>query len=469
MIRLRYIRRLAVICAIVAALLATHSGRAAPAVEINDRVTFKVSIGSVKGATDELIATAWAPKTSQAELYMQFPEDGAGYVRVDWEFDSPGYEFVQYGADKRELSSRTEADSYAGITQLFSIVEGARYAKLRLTKPGQKVCRVSVYSRGELPGDVPNYDPPCDKCDLMVVSAHQDDEFLFFGGILPYYCGVRGKKVQVVYMADCGRLRRGEALDGLWVAGERNYPDFINLKDRRAETIRDGVELWGGKDAILSEIVWRIRRFRPEVILTHDLDGENGHNQHKITANAMKLAIEAAADPARFSDSYARYGTWQVKKLYLHLYSGDVVDFDWNVRYAELGGGTPLERARAGYVKYVSQKGSGQVEDGGQYDNSLFGLAFSTVGEDVRHDDLFENIDVKPSAEPTEKVTPEPALLFSPEPTAVGTPVPPVNGKIGASAGRVGLLLGGGIALLILLSCVQIAAYVRRRERRKGS
>ena len=32
------------------------------------------------------------------------------------------------------------------------------------------------------------------------------------------------------------------------------------------------------------------------------------------------------------------------------------------------------------------------MEDGGQYDNALFGLFFTTVGEDVSKDDLMENI-----------------------------------------------------------------------------
>ena len=52
----------------------------------------------------------------------------------------------------------------------------------------------------------------------------------------------------------------------------------------------------------------RIRRFRPEVILTHDLNGEYGHNQHKVTARTMQAAIEAAADPTRYPASAQLYG-----------------------------------------------------------------------------------------------------------------------------------------------------------------
>lgn len=452
---------------VLAALLSSVAAYAAPAAEISNLVKFKVSTGSVSGATDDLITTAWSPKGENATLSMEFPAEGAGYVRVDWDFDSPGYEFIQYDADQNELASRTERDSYAGITHLFPIVDGTRFATIKLTVPGQKICKVKVYARGELPDDVLNFDSPCDKCDLMVVSAHEDDELVFFGGIIPYYNSVIGKKVEVVYMANCGRLRRGEALNGLWAVGEKNYPDFINLKDERVKSIKEGVALWGGKDAILLKLVERIRRYKPEVILTHDLDGEYGHNQHKITANAMKMAIEAAADPGQYPESCAAYGAWQVKKLYLHLYSQDVIDFDWNVPYAQLGDKTPLEVARAGYAKHVSQQKYYQVLDGGQYDNSLFGLAYSVVGEDVKRDDLFENIAAEETPEPTVEITPGPAIFFSTEPTTPATPAPRLSGAVRANAARIGLVLCGGIALLILLSGIQTIAFARRRGRKK--
>ena len=442
---------------LLAALLLPVAGHAAPAAEISNLVKFTVSTGSVKGAMDELIATAWSPITKNATISMEFPAEGAGYVRLDWDFDSPGYAFIQYDWDHNEIVSRTEKDSYAGITHLFPIADGARFATLKLTSAGQKICKVRVYAKGELPDDVPNFDPPCDKCDLMIVCAHQGDEFLCFGGIVPYYSGVMGKRVEVVYMADCGRLRRDEALNGLWAVGVRNYPDFLNLRDMRVKSIKEGVALWGGKDTILSKLVERIRRYRPEVILTHDLDGEYGENQHKIAANAMRMAIEAAADPAQYPDSCAAYGAWQVKKLYLHLYSQGVIDFDWNVPSAQLEGKTPLEAARAGYAKHISQQTEYQVLDGGSYDNSLFGLAYSAVGQDAKHDDLFENIAAEKTAEPT--------VSLSSEPTVPATPAPPAGGKAGINDERIGLVVLSGIALLILLWIVRTITFTRKREK----
>ena len=41
----------------------------------------------------------------------------------------------------------------------------------------------------------------------------------FFGGAIPYYACREDARMAVLYMADCGRLRVREALNGLWTAG----------------------------------------------------------------------------------------------------------------------------------------------------------------------------------------------------------------------------------------------------------
>ena len=227
----------------------------------------------------------------------------------------------------------------------------------------------------------------------------------------------------------------------------------------------------------------RIRRYRPEVIVTHDLDGEYGHNQHKITSRLMQGAIEAAADATRFPDTAAQYGIWQVKKLYIHLYGENQVNMPWKVPLAELDGRTPLEVARLGYAEHASQQKYFQVEDGGKYDNALFGLAFSTVGQDSGSNDMFENI---PTPTPVPTPTPEP----TPEPTAVPLPeltVPPTKAaqsplpsaaptaaaapaaEQSASGGMVALLgmLGGAAALGIAVLALEKRARKRRRKHRR--
>lgn len=269
--------------------------------------------------------------------------------------------------------------------------------------------------------------------------------------------------------------------------GVRDYPDFINLKDKRVESIQAGIKLWGGKERILEELVARIRRYKPEVIVTHDFDGEYGHNQHKITALAMQYAIDAAADEAQFPDSLARYGAWQVKKLYIHLYEENQVNMPWKVPLEELGGLTPLEMARKGYTEHVSQQKYFQVKDGGKYDNALFGLYSTTVGLDSGINDMFENIPTAtptpsptPEATPIPTATPEPLPEITAAPTVAPTrpqlsaapevsPAPALEAPAPRSMGPLLGILGGALALGALVLGLDARAKRRRRHRKRRS
>ncbi|MBQ8080714.1 MAG: PIG-L family deacetylase [Clostridia bacterium] len=59
---------------------------------------------------------------------------------------------------------------------------------------------------------------------MLLLSAHPDDELLWFGGTLPTYAGERGKQVQLVYLAHGDARRKNELLDGLWTCGVHAYP-----------------------------------------------------------------------------------------------------------------------------------------------------------------------------------------------------------------------------------------------------
>ena len=136
-----------------------------------------------------------------------------------------------------------------------------------------------------------------------------------------------------------------------------------------------------------------IRRYRPDVLVTHDLDGEYGHPQHKITARHMEEAVRAAKDPSRYPESAGKYGVWEVKKLYIHLLDENAVYMDWDTPSQALGGRTPLEVATLGFQQHRSQQRAYSMDDGIIYDYTKFGLLYSAVGEDVNRNDLFENID----------------------------------------------------------------------------
>lgn len=384
-------------------LLATFAVPAARADEtardITKKCAFKVSEGEKGKLTDTNVRTRWTYDHVGAWVGVKLP-DGveAGWLRIEWLFDPTGFELTEYDAGQNALRQRDQGDTFPNIYTVFELLPETKYIQLKMTAKEQDVCTVKVYSRGELPKEVQVWEPPVDKADVMLVSTHQDDEIVFMGGTIPYYATARKVPMVVVYMTNCSRYRRNEALNSLWVMGVRNYPEFINLQDKRVASIEEGVKLWGGKEAVLSVLVERIRRFKPEVIVTHDLDGEYGHNQHKITARAMQYAIDSAADPERFPESYERYGAWQVKKLYLHLYKENSIMMDWETPLDSLNGYSPLKVAQMGMQEQASQLKYYRVKSHGTYDNAKFGLYSTTVGFDVAKNDFLENIDPDASA-----------------------------------------------------------------------
>ena len=57
-----------------------------------------------------------------------------------------------------------------------------------------------------------------------------------------------------------------------------------------------------------------------------------------------------AANEDEFTASTIAYGTWQVKKLYLHLYPENQITFDWTVPLKSMNGATGIELAEEAYT-----------------------------------------------------------------------------------------------------------------------
>lgn len=138
-----------------------------------------------------------------------------------------------------------------------------------------------------------------------------------------------------------------------------------------------------------------IRKYQPDVIVTHDIAGEYGHGAHRACAYTLRKCISQVGDAAYDPETASQYGIWQPKKLYLHLYKGDLgqIDFDWRQPLSAFDGKTAFDVTCEAFEMHRSQNtGKYTVQDEGKCDNSLFGLYYSTVGADSGINDLFENI-----------------------------------------------------------------------------
>lgn len=391
---------LSMILAATTALGTAHAASGKKSKNITKSCEIIVSEGSARKMLDTSFKSVWEYEHRGAWVAVSIPaKKSAGYLLIEWQFEPTGFELTEYDAQKTSLRTRTLADTFPCIQMVMPLLAETKYVQLTMTAMSQNICTLRVYSAGEAPSELHEWLPPEEKVDMMVVSAHQDDEVVFLGGTIPYSDVVCGRPTITVYMANCTRLRRGEALDCLWAMGTRHYPEFINLQDRNVKSVEAGIELWGGRKNVIGELVTRIRRYKPEVIVTHDFEGEYGHNQHKITAQLMPYAVDAAADPTQYAESYKQYGAWQVKKLYIHLFKENEIRMDWTSPQEKLGGKSLLKVARIGMSKQESQTKYYSVKNGGKYDNARFGLCMTTVGVDVEKNDFFEHIPQTASAD----------------------------------------------------------------------
>lgn len=299
------------------------------------------------------------------------------------------------------------------------VVFSERAEKVVINTGGGSICDIFLFDgKDNLPEYVQDWREPCEQADMMVFSAHADDELLMFGGTLPYYAKELGLRVQVVYMTTHWQEqpRPHEALDGLWEAGVENYPVFGIIPDIPYQpifTLAEAAKLYDFEE-VSEWFTEQLRRFKPSVLITHDLKGEYGHAAHKLAAKTASEAVELSRDPSAYPDSAEKYGIWNVPKTYLHFYEENTVEMDWEIPLESYGGITAKEAAARCYKKHKSQQIWGySVNYGDKWDCRQFGLYRSLVGTDTKAD-FMENIlpisDIPDSEETAENTTVEPIL-----------------------------------------------------------
>ena len=334
------------------------------------------------------IKTPWIAITAPegkpiAGLYVCF-----GNMPESWE--------IQTSDDGKDWFTAVPGDTRF-LHAYVALPQPAQHVRLAVTSEKKTALRINdlfVLSEGDLPDWVQVWKPTEEKADILFLSTHPDDELIFFGGAIPTYAVEQQRKVVVAYFTRSNTTRSSELLNGLWHMGVRTYPVIGNFKDSYAKNLKAAYKSAGGKGKVNEWIVGLYRQYKPEVVVTQDTNGEYGHKQHMMIADAAQNCIALAANEDGFTASTIAYGTWQVKKLYLHLYPENQITFDWTVPLKSMNGATGIELAEEAYTLHKTQASSGMsvTETGTKYDNRVFGLAFTTVGEDVRKDDFLENI-----------------------------------------------------------------------------
>ena len=167
---------------------------------------------------------------------------------------------------------------------------------------------------------------------VLYFAAHPDDE----NNRLLTYLG-RGLNLRTAYLAlnrgeggqnligneqgdALGLIRTNEILGSRTIDGAQQFftraYDFGYSKNP-AETFRT----WN-RDSVLSDAVWVIRLFRPDLIIDRfPTTGEGGHGHHTASAIISLDAIAAAADPTKFPEQLKTLKTWKVKRLFWNTFN----------------------------------------------------------------------------------------------------------------------------------------------------
>ena len=344
---------------------------------------------------------------------------GAIYIKFDrvpqeWELRNPVSDI------RVSCGENAYLHEFVNVAELF----GETPETLVMTfEEGTVIADIFVFSEGKLPDWVQIWEPPCEEADLLLVSSHSDDEQLFFAGILPYYAGERGFKVQVAYVIQHFEVngvrnhqRPHEQLDGLWTVGVRNYPVMSEFPDLYAESKERKTAFEQASavfesvgityDDFIGYITECIRRFKPYVVVSHDLDGEYGHGTHVLCSAALTEAITCATDAECYPESANLYGTWEVQKTYLHLYGKNPIVMDFDVPLEHFEGKTAFEVSQEGFACHKSQhwtwfykwmygteespiKKASAIR---KYSPCQYGLYDTKVGFDRIGGDFFENV-----------------------------------------------------------------------------
>ena len=167
---------------------------------------------------------------------------------------------------------------------------------------------------------------------VLMIAAHPDDERT---SVLAYFA--RGRHMRTAYLsltrgeggqnligseqgAQLGIIRTHELLDARQIDGAEQF--FTRAIDFGfSKTATETIEKWG-RERILSDVVWVIRRYRPDiVILCFTGTSRDGHGHHQTSAILGKDAFQAAGDPNRFPEQLKYVQTWSPKRL-LHPIGG---------------------------------------------------------------------------------------------------------------------------------------------------
>jgi LmbE family N-acetylglucosaminyl deacetylase len=242
----------------------------------------------------------------------------------------------------------------------------------------------------------------------MYVAAHPDDDnsalisYLANDRLLrtAYLSITRGDGGQNLIGDEKGELlgllRTQELLGSRRVdGGEQFFPRAIHF--RYSKNPAETLQIWG-HDTILADVVWNIRRFQPDVIITRfPTTGEGGHGHHTASAILAGEAFAQAGDPSKFPEQLRYVSQWQPRRLFFNKFSfrplaADDPSIAKSLRI-DVGTYNPLLGRSYGEIAGISRTMNKSQGTGGAERKGSILNYFDLLAGDAPQSDVLEGID----------------------------------------------------------------------------
>lgn len=166
---------------------------------------------------------------------------------------------------------------------------------------------------------------------VLYVAAHPDDENTLLLAYLAkdrlvrtgYLSLTRGDGGQNLIGPEQGEnigvIRTQELLAARRVDGPDQF--FSRAYDFGfSKSTNEAVRTWG-QDKVLADVVWMIRKYQPDVIMTRfPPDARAGHGHHSASGFLAEEAFKISNDPTKFPEQLAFVKPWQAKRIFWNMF-----------------------------------------------------------------------------------------------------------------------------------------------------
>ncbi|HMK25313.1 MAG TPA: PIG-L family deacetylase [Chitinophagaceae bacterium] len=241
---------------------------------------------------------------------------------------------------------------------------------------------------------------------VLYLAAHPDDENtrlisflskdkLYRTGYLSMTRGDGGQNlIGDEQGIELGLIRTQELLSARRIDGGEQF--FTRAYDfGYSKTPEETFTKWD-KEKILSDVVWVIRKFQPDVIITRfPTTGEGGHGHHTASAILANEAFTAAADPNRFPEQLKYVQVWQAKRILWNTFNFGGTNTQSNTQFHfDVGGYNPLLGKSYGEIAALSRSNHKSQGFGAAATRGEAIEYFRTTAGNAPNDDLMDGVDL---------------------------------------------------------------------------